>query len=357
MNILFLVPYPLKESPSQRFRFEQYLGILEREGHSYHVHSFLNDNNWRQFSAPGRLLPKILVLLKGLARRTLVLFAIHNYQMIFVHREIAPIGPPVFEWLISKVLQKKIIYDFDDALWLTDRQNESLLLRLMKWRTKVSAICRWSYKVSCGNEFLCDYARQFNQQVVCNPTTIDTDSLHNRQHVRDKTNGFLTVGWTGSHSTLKYLEPLEPILLKIENAFPSVRFIVIADQEPSLHLQRLIFKPWRIDTEIDDLSQVDIGIMPLPDDEWSKGKCAFKALQYMALEIPTIASRVGANTSVIDHGVNGFLASTPADWEGHLTRLIEDQNLRISIGRKGRERVVDRYSVRSNGARFLSLFA
>ena len=99
--------------------------------------------------------------------------------MIFIHREVAPVGPPVFEWIISKIFKKKIIYDFDDAIWLTDRKDESWILETLKWRSKIQSICRWSYKVSCGNEYLCDYARQFNERVFYNPTTIDTGNLHN----------------------------------------------------------------------------------------------------------------------------------------------------------------------------------
>lgn len=357
MKIFFLVPYPLKESPSQRFRFEQYLGILEKEGHSYRVQSFLDDSNWRYFSAPGKLLTKVLSVLKGLLRRTFALFTIRQYDIVFIHREAAPIGPPIFEWLISRVFRKKIIYDFDDALWLTDRQNESPGFRMIKWRSKVRSICRWSYKVSCGNEYLCAYARRFNNQVVYNPTTIDTDTLHVPQSCDRGSKGSVTIGWTGSSSTLKYLEPLEPVLLKIEHTFPSVRFIVIADREPSLRLERLTFKRWNINTEVVDLNQFDIGIMPLPDDEWAKGKCAFKALQYMALEIPTIASRVGANITVMDHADNGFLALSQSDWEEHLIRLIVNEELRAAVGKKGREKVVAHYSVRSNVPRFLSLFA
>jgi glycosyltransferase involved in cell wall biosynthesis len=276
--------------------------------------------------------------------------------MIFVHREASPIGPPLLEWLIARVFRKRMIYDFDDALWLTDRTKESILFRAMKWRGKVSAICRWSYKVSCGNDFLCRYALQFNNRVVYNPTTIDTDFLHiPARSSRDNSNQ-ITVGWTGSYSTLKYLETLEAVLKRIEAIVPSVRFLVIADKEPALNLKAMEFRPWSIETEIRDLNEVDIGIMPLPDDEWSKGKCGFKALQYMALEIPTVASPTGVNSTIIEHGINGFLAVTQADWETYLLRLIENKDLRVEMGRKGRQKVVDHFSVHSNESRFLSLF-
>src|SRR6478609_7825407 len=179
MKILFLVPYPIGESPSQRFRFEQYFNILIQNGHSYHHQSFLDAEDWKLFFQKGRPATKLFFLLKGFFKRLLVLFQLGNYSIIFIHRELTPIGPPVFEWIISKVFKKKIIYDFDDAIWLTDRKNESWILKTLKWRSKVRSICQWSYKVSCGNEYLRSYARQFNKQVVYNPTTIDTENLHN----------------------------------------------------------------------------------------------------------------------------------------------------------------------------------
>ncbi|MEX2231766.1 MAG: glycosyltransferase family 4 protein [Cyclobacteriaceae bacterium] len=357
MNILFLVPYPLKESPSQRFRFEQYFQILLDQGHSYRVQSFLNDHNWRRFAEPGKIFSKTIVLLKGFTRRFLILTTLITFDFVFIHREATPVGPPVFEWLIARVFRKRIIYDFDDALWLTDRPQESLFLKTIKWRSKIKAICKWSYQVSCGNHFLCRYALRFNKDVIYNPTTVDTEQLHNPEGIPRSSGNGITVGWTGSNSTLKYLKPIEKSLREIEARFPFVKFMVIADQRPSLNLNRLIFRPWNIDTEIADLNQFDIGVMPLPDDEWARGKCGFKTLQYMALEIPTIASPVGVNTSVIDHGVNGFLASSPEDWDKYFALLIANKDLRLEVGKMGRKKVMDHYSVRSNESRFLSLFA
>lgn len=357
MNILFLVPYPLKESPSQRFRFEQYFESLKEQGHSYQVQSFLDAHNWRLFGQVGYPLLKSVSLIKGLTRRLLVLPGLFFFDIVFIHREAAPLGPPVFEWLIAKLFRKKIIYDFDDALWLTDRARETFWLKTIKWRSKVKNICRWSHKVSCGNDFLCRYSRQFNKSVTYNPTTIDIESLHNPDRIiKTRSNGII-IGWTGSHSTLKYLKNIENILKDIEGDFPLVKFMVIADQKPELNLKALIYKSWSMETEIEDLVQFDIGIMPLPDNEWSKGKCGFKALQYMALQIPTIASPVGVNSSLINHSVNGFLASSPAEWKKYLSLLIENKDLRIEVGKRGRDKVINQYSVRSNKANFLSLFA
>lgn len=357
-KILFLVPYPIGESPSQRFRFEQYFSILARAGYQFHVQTFLDAHTWKLFFQPGRTLQKALALLKGFARRWIVPFHALSYDFIFIHRETTPIGPPVLEWILVFILRRKIIYDFDDAIWLTDRKNESILFKAVKWRSKVRLICKWAYKVSCGNEYLCSYARQYNKNVQYVPTTIDTENLHNRELVKSplKNNNIISLGWTGSHSTLKYLVTLEPVLRKLEAAFPDIRVIVIADQKPEMNLRSLHFVPWNKNSEAADLMTIDIGIMPLPDDEWSKGKCGFKALQYMALGIPSVISPVGVNTTIIDDGVNGFLARSDDQWIDVLKKLIADRDLRTRVGEAGRKTIVERYSVLSTSSVYVSLF-
>ena len=358
-RILFLVPYPLHESPSQRFRFEQYFTILRSNGYSYRVQNFLNSGNWGIFFKSGHSLIKLGALIGGLTKRVIVLLKSPMYDFVFIHREAAPLGPPIFEWILAKILRKKIIYDFDDAIWLTDRQQESAFFRMAKWRRKVGSICKWSYKVSCGNEYLSNYAALFNKRVVYNPTTIDTENLHRRvsNPEPDQASDRIRIGWTGSHSTLKYLDEIQPVLRKILSAYPQVEFLVIADRPSSLDVgPSLMFIPWNSETEIMDLLQFDIGIMPLPDDQWAMGKCGFKALQYMALELPAVASPVGVNSKIINHGVNGFLCNTPEEWEEAFRKLIEDSDLRKKMGINGRRTVVENYSVLSNSANFLSLF-
>jgi glycosyltransferase involved in cell wall biosynthesis len=358
-KILFLVPYPLKESPSQRFRFEQYFDILKNHGYTVQAQSFFSSTEWSLFYRQGSNTRKLFVLLKGYAKRLGILIRIPAFHFIFIHREVTPAGPPLIEWLIAKVFHKKIIYDFDDAIWLTDKITEPWLSRVLRWRSKTASICRWSYKVSCGNAYLAEFARQFNPQVVINPTTIDTDRLHNKNLYplsKIKKNQELIIGWTGSHSTLKYLKLIENSLQKIEQQFPAVKFLVIADQKPNLTLSKLEFCTWNVESEIPDLLKIDIGIMPLPDDIWAKGKCGFKALQYMALQIPCVIAPVGVNAEIVEHRVNGFLASTPEEWFHYLTVLITKPEVRHAIGNKGLETVLQRYSVTSNESAFLALF-
>jgi glycosyltransferase involved in cell wall biosynthesis len=358
MKVVFLCPYPFDQAPSQRFRFEQYLVILQQKGYSYSWHSFYSLQGWDNLYKEGKFLTKSLYIVWGLLRRIFHLVTVTGATVVFLHREAAPIGPPVLEWIIAKILRKKIIYDFDDAIWLTDRNDESKLEKTLRWRSKVGLICTWSYKVSCGNEYLADYARKFTTNVVVNPTTIDTETLHNQSLFKEMTrnDSSITIGWTGSHSTLKYLKPMEGAITKLQGKYSNLQFLVIADQNPTLTIKRMEFIPWKKKTEVEDLIKIDIGIMPLPDDDWTRGKCGFKALQYMAMGIPCVVSPVGVNTSIVDHEQTGFIAASENDWLIFLEKLIIDHDLRRSIGAAGRKKVIELYSITSNSSNFLSLF-
>ncbi len=357
LKIIILTPYPEDTAPGQRFRFEQYIGFLRHKGHVVRYYSFLTHSAYANFyQLTGYR--KLLAVISGYIRTVFHVFKSIRADFVFIYREATLGGPPVFEFLLAKVFGRKIIYDFDDAIWLTDNEAEGRLERWLRWRSKVKHICRWSYRISCGNNYLANYARQFNASVVVNPTTIDTENLHNPVRINCKRQPEqLIIGWTGSHSTLKYLNQLLPVLQQIEHEFYYVKFLVIANRDPKLQLPRYFFVPWQKETEADDLACIDIGIMPLPDDEWTRGKCGFKALQYMAMEIPCIASPVGVNSEIIEHGKNGFLAASAGDWIKYLRLLITDESLRKKIGKAGRETVISRYSVKANSDLFLSLFS
>lgn len=356
-KIVFLVPYPFGIAPGQRFRYEQYVNIL-REHFVVDIRPFFNKETYRILYQAANTGKKILGIVKGFIFRTGSLFTIASAEYVFIYREAAPVGPPFFEWFIAKILRKKIIYDFDDAIWLTDKNKESVLVRVLRWRSKVASICRWSYKISCGNEYLCAYARQFNGQVIYNPTTIDTQNLHKRElYPVAKDLNKIVIGWTGSHSTLKYLKSVEEGLNVLIKKYPALELLVIADQPPLLDLKNVRFIPWSYATEITGLLECDLGIMPLPDDLWAKGKCGFKALQYMALELPALASPIGVNANIIEHGKNGFLCSTPEEWMSAIEELISNKALREEMGKNGRKKVINEFSINSNKENFLNLFS
>lgn len=354
-RVLFLVPYPKSKAPSQRFRFEQYFAAMQEAGIEYEVQSFIDDATWEILYKPGRHLEKAFGILRGFIRRAVILDRAGRYDYIFVHREASPLGPPVFEWLLARFLGKKLIFDFDDAIWLPNTSEANKIVAAFKWHTKTADICRWSYKVSAGNAYLADYARQHGaKQVVVNPTTIDMVHLHNS--MQEQAVPRPAIGWTGSHSTLPYLQPLVPVLQRLE-AQHDFDFIIIADKDPQLSLKSARFVPWQKATERDDLLRFHIGVMPLVDDQWSRGKCGFKALQYMSLGIPAVVSPVGVNTTIVDHGVNGMVADSEEEWFTALDTLLKEEALRVKMGAAAAEKIKGNYSVLSNTPRFLDLFA
>ena len=353
-KILFLFPYPHATAASQRFRFEQYLDILKENGIGYDLQSFLDERTWEILYKPKHYFPKIWGIIKGFGRRLLVLFRLRKYDFVFIHRETTPIGPPIFEWLIAKVFKKKVIFDFDDAIWLSNTSKNNKIAAGIKFHGKTASVCRWAYKVSAGNDYLADYAAQFNKNVVVNPTTIDTQNWHNR--IKNQREGEkIVIGWTGTHSTIKYLDEIIPIFEELEKDF-SFEFLVISDREPDFKLNSLVYQKWNKETEIEDLLKMNIGIMPLTEDKWANGKCGFKALQYMALGIPALVSPVGVNTKIIDNQVNGYICETLEDWKKHLSFLVENLQLREQLGKEARKKIESSYSVVSNTPVFLGLF-
>lgn len=349
---MFVTPYPHGEAPSQRFRFEQYYQALDKAGVAYDIAPFLDDATWQILYKPGHAVQKIWGILKGFGRRKLLMLRLSKYDIVFIHREASPIGPPVFEWFMAKVLGKKIVYDFDDAIWLSNTSDNNKIVAGVKWHGKVRSISKWAYKVSCGNQYLVDFAKQFNNCVVLNPTTIDTERLHNK--IKDQRTDKVIIGWTGTHSTVQYLNELVPVLKKLEQQY-EFEFRVISNRKPDIQLKSLKYVPWNKDTEIDDLLQFNFGLMPLRDDKWAKGKCGFKALQYMSLGMPAIVSPVGVNVTVVDEGLNGYICNTAAEWEAAIATLLVDTDAREKMGVEARKKIIDHYSVLANEPNFLSL--
>ncbi|HTN47117.1 MAG TPA: glycosyltransferase [Flavipsychrobacter sp.] len=352
-DVLFIVPYPLHRAPSQRFRVELYEPLLRDNHVSYDIFPFMDEATWNVIYKQTSAVSKISGMLKGYRNRWRSLSRIRRYQFIFIHREAAPLGPPLFEWIIAKVLKKKVVYDFDDAIWIPNTSRVNKMASWFKAFWKVKYICKWSYKVAAGNDYLCRYAKQYNNNVELLPTCVDAVRGHYkvRQHYAHKP----VLGWTGSHSTLFYLDDIVPVLRELQEEI-DFSFLVIADKNPELDLKDWQFVPWNEKTEQEDLLRMDAGIMPLKADAWSEGKCGFKLIQYMALGIPPVASPVGVNKKIVDDGVNGFLCETKEEWKMKLKMLLTDESLRNKFGERGREKIVSEYSIQSQQQRFLSLF-
>ena len=353
-RILFICPYPRGGAPGQRFRYEHFFSYLEEQNIPFDIAPFLDEKTNKILYQKGKQVKKILGVLKGFLGRIRLLFEIPNYEYVFIFREATPLGPPIIEWFIARVLNKKIIYDFDDAIWLPFTSKTNRITNQLKFTSKVKSICKWSFKISCGNQYLADFASQFNDSVYIFPTVVDTVKTHNK--IQNQITSQVNIGWTGSHSTLIYLDELIVALSALEKKY-NFKFFVIADKNPRLPLTCFQFVKWKKETEIEDLLKFHIGLMPLIANPWSEGKCGFKAIQYLSLGIPAIVTPVGVNCEIVQNGVNGFHCNTSEDWYTALEKLIIDTKLREMMGKKGRVLIEKKYSVNSLKLEFLNLFS
>lgn len=353
MNVLFLIPAPLNISPSQRFRFEHYLPFLKKCGISYTVQSFWSLKAWNILFTKGHFFSKFWGLLGGLARRCFILINVFKYDRIFIHREVAPIGPPIFEWIIAKIWQRKIIYDFDDAIWLSISSSANPQAALIKCSWKVKYICKYSKTVSVGNRYLADYAKKYVKDVRIIPTVVDTEKSH--VGLKNQNDIPLTIGWTGTFTNFPHLAKVNNVITKLKKKY-DFKYFIISNKDPQLKNVEYVYKEWNVKTEIIDLLSMNIGIMPLEDTEIGLGKCAFKAIQYMSLGIPAIVSPVGANCEVVTNNKTGFWAESDEEWYYHLEKLISSNELRTEIGIAAQKLVTDNYSVKATSALFLNLF-
>lgn len=354
-TVLFIVPYPLHKAPSQRFRVELFEPYLQQAGIHYTIAPFMDSNTWDKLYKQGSSLQKAWGIFKGyLHRFKTVLLDVAKYEYIFIHREAAPLGPPVFEWIIAKLWRRKIIYDFDDAIWIPNTSAENKLAAWLKCFWKVKHICSWSYKIAAGNDYLAGFAKQFNTKVTIMPTCVDMERMH--KGIKTHTSAKPVVGWTGSHSTLPYIDYVVETIRQLQKEM-DFTFLVIANKKPNLDLKDWTFIEWKEASEITDLLKMDVGIMPLVEDAWSEGKCGFKIIQYLSLGIPALASPVGVNKAIIEDGINGYLCSVSSDWNNKLAALIQNNALRAQLGTAGRQKIAAQYSTQSQSTNFINLFS
>lgn len=352
MRVLALMPALYDTSPSQRYRLEQWEPLLRERGVEITYEPFEDEELHAFLYKPGMIGKKLQLVTRGLGRRMSLVRRAKDYDLVYIMREAALLGPPLFEKLIHQQ-RVPIVFDFDDAVFVSYRSPSNGYLSYLKFASKTKTICRIASHVMAGNPYLADYARQVNDRVTVIPTTIDTEKYLVPQP--KESSGPPVIGWTGSYSTVQHLDTLRSALKKLAER-ESFQLRVIGTpsyQCPPIDVEAT---PWRADTELQDLSAIDIGVMPLPDDKWSKGKCGLKALQFMALGIPTICSPVGVNTDIIQDDQNGFLASTEDEWVDKITRLLRSRELRQRLGQAGRATVEQKYSAIIQTPRVYEIF-
>jgi glycosyltransferase involved in cell wall biosynthesis len=335
-----LVPYPRDEAASQRFRIEQWRGPLQAEEIQIELLPFASPRLMRRLYSAGSPAAKGLGLAAAFVRRAVGAAKLGAYDVLVVHRGAALFGPALLERALAA--WRPIIFDFDDAIFLSHTTEANGRFRWLKFPGKTATICRRSAHVVVGNAYLASYARQHNTRVTIIPSSVDVDRYRPAQRTPG---GRLVVGWMGSSTSQTHLELFAPALRALVR-IPNLEIRVVSDRRPVLPEVQFTWRAWSRETELDELRAFDIGIMPMPDDPWSAGKCAMKALLYMAVGVPVVASAVGMNRELIRHGENGFLAESPADFNVAVESLARDPGLRQRLGQAGRITVESGYSMR-----------
>jgi glycosyltransferase involved in cell wall biosynthesis len=356
-SILFLVPHPIQDAGC-RYRVFQFVPYLEKAGYKCVVAPFSTASLFRSLSRRGHFSSKVLHTFYGSVRRFLQLLRVAQFDLVVIHREVFPFFMPVLE---NEVLRRsqKVVFSFDDAIYAGHQDvaalNHPLLYRL-KYGRGVDEVLGRCVHVVAGNRILGDYARRFNSRVTVIPTVVDCDYYRYREsQARNDTP--ITVGWMGSRSTVSYLGLVEPALKNLAIRYAGkIRFRFFGHPDYKPDLTGVDSLPFQIASEIADLHSLDIGLMPMPETAWTRGKCAFKAIQYMATGAVAVASPVGVTTDLIEHNNNGLLARTVDEWFDFLSMLIEDSGLRRRLSLRARRTIEDSYSLQVWAPALASLF-
>jgi len=349
LRVLALSPIP-EEGAGCRFRIAQFIPYLRSVGIDVTLRSLFDVDFFRLVYKHGHYVRKASAFTALSLRYLTSLRDARRFDAILIYREIFPIGPAVIERLLGAGQRPPIVFDFDDAIFLPSVSDANRPILPLKAPGKVATIIRHSDHVIAGNAYLAAYARRFSDAVTVIPTVVDTTRFVPRLDAVSG-NGAAgarvpIVGWIGSPTTASYIRSLAPVLkrtgarhrfvLRVSGAGEPLDVPGVATEQP----------PWALDREVELFNTCDIGVYPLADDEWSRGKCGFKAIEFMACGVPVVASAVGVNREIIEDGVNGFLASTDDEWVGKLEQLLADRDLRRRLGEAGRRTIEARYSLR-----------
>lgn len=343
IRVLALSPIP-EEGAGCRFRISHFVPYLESNGFQVTVRPFYTPEFFKLVYQRGRFARKTAAFARLVARRFRVLGELDQYDVVWLYREAIPIGPPAIERSIVR-RGKPIVFDFDDAIFLKNVSEANRIVSFLKNTNRVAEIIHFSDHVTVGNSFLGDYARQFSGNVTVVPTTVDTTRFIPRADRDVLPAGGPVVGWIGSPTTYHYVEALGPLMKELagRNRFT----LKISGAGKPVHFEgvNVIDAPWSMANEVALFNSCDIGVYPLEDDDWARGKCGFKAIQFMACGVPVVAAAVGVNREIIRDGENGFLASTPGEWADKLERLLVDADLRRRFAIAGRQTIEQRYSL------------
>ena len=351
MKVLAWVPYPLGIAPGQRYRIEQWAPYLRDLGIEVTFQPFATPALNRALYQRGRWRAKMAGMVSGLGRRFAEALRANRYDAVFLQREASLLGPAWSERLLH-ARQPAIVYDFDDAIYLPYVSPTNRYLSYLKFPWKTRALCRMASAVTAGNVHLAEYASRYNGHVSVVPSTVSMREYQPRP--TPAAESVPVVGWTGSHSSVPYLSVVRGALQELRRR-RRFRVLVIGVERFEIPGVDVECRPWSAESEVRDLWDMDVGIMPLPDEPWARGKCGMKAIQYMGIGIPAVVSPVGANREIVEDGVTGFHAASEAAWTDRLELLLGDGSLRQRMGKAARESVRTSYSAEAQAPRLAEI--
>jgi glycosyltransferase involved in cell wall biosynthesis len=349
MKVLYLTKYS-RNGASSRLRSYQYFPFLEAKGFTITVSPFFDEDYLLDLYS-GKPITKVK-LLKFYLTRFFALFSIYKYDKIVIEKELFPY---FFSWFekILWLLKVKYIVDYDDAIFHNyDLSTNKLILFLLK--NKINNVMKHSGCVVAGNNYLAKRAKDSGaDKIVLLPTVINVDLYKAKNNYA---NAKIVIGWIGSPSSFKYVKNSQSVFSKVlQNQ--NVELHIIGTTEDLGLGDKVKYLNWSEDSEVDLISQFDIGIMPLENTPWELGKCSYKLIQYMGCGIPVVASEVGMNIEVVDEEVNGFLVKKEEEWLDRLNQLIEDSALRESLGKNGRIKVESQFSLQKKTSILLTVLS
>jgi glycosyltransferase involved in cell wall biosynthesis len=347
MRVLLLPRYS-RMGASSRLRTLQYLDVLAAHGVEVQVCSLLDDAYLQAIYSKRKV--AVAALLRAYWKRLRILTQAPRFDLVWIEKELFPNWPSWFEWLLARTKVPYVV-DYDDAIFHNYGMAANPLKRLLK--NKIAGVMRHAALVVAGNSYLMRHAAEAGAaRVALLPTVIDIRRYRAVSTLpqRDR----LVVGWIGSPTTARYLQPLLPVLARLAAIFPLDFTVVGAELDASRYgfVRHIV---WHESTEAAEIGRFDIGVMPLPDGPWENGKCGYKLIQYMACAKPVVASPVGANRDIVQHGTNGFLAATADEWFDALAQLLADAGLRQTMGRRGRALAEEKYCLQVSAPCLLQL--
>jgi glycosyltransferase involved in cell wall biosynthesis len=349
IRVLALSPIP-PEGAGCRFRIEQFIPYLGSVGIEVTLRSLFTADFFSLVYQPGHYWRKAATFAKLSLERLDSLRDVSRFDVVLVYREIFPIGPAFIERRLGVRRRPPLVFDFDDAIFLPSVSDANRFIRALKQPGKVATIIRHSDRVIVGNEHLAGYARQFNPAVTVIPTCVDTTKFVPSPNAFSSNGGAIAgqpiIGWIGSPTTAVYVRRLGEVFKRLR-ARRTFQLRISGARVPREVSETVTESPpWTLEGEVQLFNTCDVGVYPLADDEWSRGKCGFKAIEFMACGVPVVAAAVGVNREIIVDGENGFLAASDEEWVDKLERLLADGALRKRLGEAGRQTIEDRYSLR-----------